>query len=310
MIRISNIIPWFSRLWTAAKNWWVRAHAHEAAALAFYSLFSLIPILVIGLTVASWIVDKETALRSLLERTTDVTGFSVSKYLSQILAQDLSWVGSGISPILGGGLMLFSATKVITELRRALSKVFGTPLYKKRSHAALSNIAGRITSLVLIILLGISIASAVIYETVIALIKSSLSGSPFLLNFISILSPIITLAAMTILTAIVMRWLPKRPPKFREALVGGFASSLLMVLLKFGLTAFLRHAHIGDIYGGALTLVLLLLWVYFVMQAVLFGAELSATLAAERRSREGIDMEGSESDQPAALTQREHEKPH
>ncbi|SHI90245.1 Virulence factor BrkB [Rubritalea squalenifaciens DSM 18772] len=290
------MIPWAKRILKAARNWWVHGHANEAAALAFYSLFSLIPILVIGLTVASWIVDKETALRSLLERTTDVTGFSVTKYLSQILSQDLNWIGSGVSPILGGILLAFSATKVITELRRSLSKVFGTPLYKKRSHAALANLMGRFTSLILIVMLGISIASAVIYETVIALIKNSLSGSPFLLQFISILSPIITLAAMTLLTAIVMRWLPKRPPKFREALVGGFASSLLLVVLKFGLTTFLQHAHIGDIYGGALTLVLLLLWVYFVMQAVLYGAELAATLANERRSLEDHaveDMEGS-----------------
>lgn len=284
ILRITQ--AWIRRLLKTAKRWWIQKHANEAAALAFYSLFSLIPILIIGLTVASWVVDKEQALQNLLEKTNSVTGFSVNSYLTQILSQDVTWIGSQISPVLGGCILAFSATKVITELRRALSKVFGVPRYRKKTHAALAGLVGRLTSLLLIILLGISIATAVIYETILSILQNSVTNSTALIKAVSFASPIITLLAMTILTATVMRWLPRRPPLFKEALIGGFVSSILLIFLKFGLTKFISTANIGDIYGGAITLVLILLWIYLVMQAVLYGAELAATLAEERRQSE------------------------
>ncbi len=95
-------------------------------------------------------------------------------------------------------------------------------------------------------------------------------------------------------TAVAMRWLPARAPKFREALVGGVVSALLLVGLKIGLAQFLKHTDVGSFYGSALTLVLVLFWIYFAMQAFLYGSELAAELALERRMREPDDSDGPE----------------
>lgn len=278
---------WIQRFISAASVWKERNHANEAAALAFYSLFSLIPILLIGLFVASLLVGKDTATDSLLEQTNNVTGFSTSAFLQASLSSDLKWASNAYSPILGALVLAFSATKVINELRRALSNIFGNPpRHKKRRHEALANLAGRAISLVVILTLGFLIASSVIYESIIANLKEILPESTYLLNLINYLSPIATFAAMTFLATVIMRWLPKRPPRLKEAMSGGLICSTLIVLLKYGLMIFLRHANISDFFGGALTLVLLLLWIYFAMQAILYSAELSAILAKERRLRE------------------------
>ena len=266
--------------------WWKRNHANEAAALAFYSLFSLIPILLIGLFVAAMLVGKDTATSSLLEQTNNVTGFSTSDYLKKALNRDLQWASNKYSPIIGALLLAFSATKVINELRRALSGIFGNPKYKKRSHEALSNLLGRFISLVIILSLGVVIASSVIGESILNTIREQLDDSSYLLLFINYLSPLATFMAITFLATIVMRWLPKRPPRLKEAIIGGVICSVLIVALKYGLMAFLRHANISNMFGGALTLVLLLLWIYFAMQVVLYSAEFSAILAKERRKNE------------------------
>lgn len=277
---------WLSRFIQAGYVWWKRNHANEAAALAFYSLFSLIPILLIGLLVASILVGKDTATSSLLEQTTKVTGFSVNDYLQQALASDLKWVGSKYSPIIGGLVLAFSATKVISELRRALSNIFGNPRFKKKSHAALSIVAGRFMSLLIIIALGFIIASAVISESIVNSIKEHLVDSEYLVKLLNYLSPLATFTAMIFLATIVMRWLPKRPPKLKEAIIGSVVCSVMIVVLKYGLMIFLRHANISNIFGGALTLVLLLLWIYLAMQVILYSAEFTAILAKERRQRE------------------------
>ena len=277
---------WLQRFTEAGYMWWKRNHANEAAALAFYSLFSLIPILLIGLFVAAMLVGKDTATSSLLEQTNNVTGFSTSDYLKKALNRDLQWASNKYSPIIGALLLAFSATKVINELRRALSGIFGNPKYKKRSHEALSNLLGRFISLVIILSLGVVIASSVIGESILNTIREQLDDSSYLLLFINYLSPLATFMAITFLATIVMRWLPKRPPRLKEAIIGGVICSVLIVALKYGLMAFLRHANISNMFGGALTLVLLLLWIYFAMQVVLYSAEFSAILAKERRKNE------------------------
>ena len=110
--------------------------------------------------------------------------------------------------------------------------------------------------------------------------------SPLLLELAAAVSPVLSFAATVFLAAIAMRWLPARPPKFKEALVGGAASAILLVGLKVGLAQFLKHTQVGDFYGSALTLVLVLFWIYFAMQAFLYGSELAAELADERHTRE------------------------
>ncbi|MGB2011861.1 MAG: YihY/virulence factor BrkB family protein, partial [Akkermansiaceae bacterium] len=254
------------------------------AALAFYSLISLVPILIVGVTIASVFVDQETATRILVSEADRVAGPTVAGYFAQMLQTDIQWVGSGVSPIIGGLLLFFAATKVIAELRRSLGKVFGAPVKKGRK-AAIAGLLGRLASLVMLLVLGIFIASAVVFETIMGVLVSSWQDSPFLLRLATAVSPLLSFAATVFLAAIAMRWLPARPPKFVEALVGGCASAALLVGLKVGLAQFLKHTDVGNFYGSALTLVLVLFWIYFAMQAFLYGSELAAELADERHMR-------------------------
>ena len=278
---------WAIRLGRAASKWWRHKHADEAAALAFYSLISLVPILLVGVSVASVFVDQETATRILVAEADRVAGVTVGAYFAQILKYDIHWVGSGISPIIGGLLLFFAATKVIAELRKSLGKVFGVSKRKGRK-AAVAGLMGRLAATVMLLLLGVYIASAVIFETIMGVIVSTVNDSPFLLKLAAAVSPLLSFGAMIVLAAIAMRWLPAQPPKFKEALVGGFVSASLLVGLKVGLAQFLKHTDVGSFYGSALTLVLVLFWIYFAMQVFLFGAELAAELAFERRLHEPV----------------------
>jgi len=269
--------------------WWRHKHADEAAALAFYSLISLVPILIIGIFIASLIVDEKTATHILLSETHRVAGSNVGGYFAQILKSDISLAGSSASPVIGILFLFFSATKVIAELRKSLGKVFGVPR-RKGKKAALAELIGRLAAVVMLLILGVFIASAVIFETLMGVIVNSLQDSPFLLRVATAVSPMLSFVAMMLLAAVAMRWLPARPPKFKEALIGGGVSALLLVGLKIGLAKFLQHSDIGSFYGSAVTLVLVLFWIYFAMQVFLYGAELAAELALQRRSSEDGEM--------------------
>ncbi|MGJ8671774.1 YihY/virulence factor BrkB family protein [Rubritalea sp.] len=292
---------WCKRLTTAGYYWWTRKHANEAAALAFYSLFSLIPMLLIGLFVASWLVGKDTATASLLQQTNNMTGFSTSDYLTHALAGDLKWVDSKYPPLIGGLILAFSATKVVSELRRALSNIFGNPEYTKKRQAALSLLIGRALSLAVILALGLVIASTVVIESILQHLSQLLTDIPYLKLAVQYIGPLTTLIGTTFLGTVVMRWLPKRPPKLREAFKGALVCSALLVILKYGLIIFLKHTNITNVFGGALTLVLLLLWIYFVMQVILYSAEFTAILERERQQKLDATMDENEYKAPSPV---------
>jgi membrane protein len=280
-----KIKQWLRHLWRAANMWWRHKHADEAAALAFYSLISLVPILLVGIFVASIFVDEKTATQILLTETHRVAGSSVGTYFAQILQSDIRSGGAGASPAIGLLFLFYSATKMIAELRKSLGKVFGAPRKKGRK-AAFAGVVGRLASLAMLLILGVFIASAVIFETMASVALSSVHDYSWVMRLATGLAPVLSFCGMTFLSAIAMRWLPVRPPLFKEALIGGAVSALLLLVLKIGLAQFLAHSQFGSIYGSAVTLVLVLFWIYFAMQVFLYGAELAAELAQERRKNE------------------------
>lgn len=285
----SRLTIWSSYFIKAGHAWWIRNNATEAAALAFYSLFSLIPILIIGLFVASLLVGKEMATHNFFTQATEVTGFNVGDFLKQALSSDTTWFNNKYSPLLGGFILAFSATKVLNQLRKALSNIFGNPPPKKKSDAILSFITGRLISFLVIIALGFLIASSVISQSIINSILDYFPQSDYALTAFRFLSPLFTFVALVTLTSILMRGLPRKAPPLREAIIGSSICSILIMLLKYVLSLFLRHGNISDVFGGALTLVLILLWIYLAMQALLYSAEFTAALTQAGKNPDNLD---------------------
>jgi len=273
------------RLLSSFKSWWKHEHADTAASLTFYSLISLVPMLITGVTIAAWLVDEETAKSSLLEGTSSIAGTSVADYFSSLLGRDIQGFGSKFSPYIGALFLLFSATKVIAELRKCLGKIFIRHSSETKTHA-LDSLINRGVAVLLILCLGILIASIVIMDAIIGVIYNAVDDYIFIVWLTDIFSPVATFAAMTLLAAITMRWLPRNPPKFTEALRGGAISAIILLALKLGLAQMLSNANFSSFSGSAVTLVLVLFWIYFAMQAYLFGAEYAAELIRERQEKE------------------------
>jgi len=273
------------RLFFSAQRWWRDQHADDAAALAFYSLISLVPILLVGVYVASIFVDEETARQMIVEETHHVAGKSVGQYFGSIMGSEIKWAGSAYSPVLGGLLLLFSATKMIAELRKSLGKVFGVP-GKQAKRKPVAGIAGRLMAVVMLLVLGGMIAMVVVLDAMLGVVAKSLPEKSMLLTVVTWSAPLVSFMAVSFLAAVAMRWLPQNPPRFSEAIRGGVVSAVLLVLLKFGLAIALQYSDLGSVYGSAFVLVLVLFWIYFAMQVFLFGAEYASELVSERRRRQ------------------------
>jgi len=286
------IKEFFITIFKRLKRSWTRSHSHRhkltAAALAFYSLISLVPILITGISIASWLVGKEEAKESLLDETNTVAGSKVADYFSELINKDIQASGSGISPIIGVVILLFSATKMLAELRLCLSRIFKSndktnPVKLKTKTKVLHTIMNRGVSLIILLSIGIFIASLVVMQALLAFIVDATSvvlPYSWVTNFSA---PIFSFAVVTLMCALAIRWLPQSPPSFRIALRGGLVSASLLAILKVGLVLMLKYGDVGSYFGSAVTLVLVLFWIYFAMQAFLFGAEYAAGLVQEEK---------------------------
>ncbi len=262
-------------------------HTVTAAALAFYSLISLVPILITGVSIAAWLVDEETAKASLLDGTSSVAGTNVSNYFAELLNKDIQWTGSGLSPIIGAVFLIFSATMMLGELRSCLTRIFGpleqpkTVVKNRARTMAIQRIVNRGVAVVLLLFIGLFIASLVVFQTVLGLMMSYTGDDILPPWLIGMVAPVFSFLAIAVLCSVAIRWLPKNPPTFKIALQGGAVSTILLAALKVGLSLVLKYADVGSYYGSSLTLVLVLFWIYFAMQAFLFGAEYAAGLTRE-----------------------------
>ena len=138
-------------------------------------------------------------------------------------------------------------------------------------------------SLIILLSIGIFIASLVVMQALLAFIVNATSvvlPYSWVTNFSA---PIFSFAVVTLMCALAIRWLPQSPPSFRIALRGGLVSASLLAILKVGLVLMLKYGDVGSYFGSAVTLVLVLFWIYFAMQAFLFGAEYAAGLVQEEK---------------------------
>lgn len=232
-------------------------------------------------------VGERIAKESVVDGANSIAGKTIADSFSQLLNSEMSWFGSGISPIIGALFLLYSATKVIAKLRQSLGGIFGVPRHKGK-RAMIATAMNRGIGVILLLFLGGFISCAVVVETVLVVVMNSAENYPLLLKLMTYTAPLLTFIAIVILSATAMRWLPQRPPTFKQAIQGGIVSAALLLLLKFGLTTFLKYAEVGSYYGSSITLVLLLFYIYFAMQIFLFGAEFTAELAREQRQQQYV----------------------
>ena len=280
----------------AAQKWWREKHADEAAALAFYSLISLVPLLLTSVYVASLVIDKETAKEIIIAETDSVAGTSVGQYIATMLHSEIQWAGSRFSPLLGAVLLTFSATKMVLELRSSLGKIFGARTKRKNIY---SGLIGRLVAFLMVLGIGGVIICAVAVETIINLMMGLLSDQSLAFTLASYITPITSFLGVVFLASFTMRWLPENRPKLREAIAGGAICAILLAILKMLITQTIKHTDIGSYFGSAFTLVLVLFWVYFTMQVFLFGAEYAAALG--RRSQQKKEDVNAE---PAPVPQK------
>jgi len=261
-----------------AKSWFRHDHSRSAAALAFYSIFSLVPLLVILTSLAGVIVGTEAARAEISSASAMFLDDDSTKYLLELVEQQSAPDWSGWMSLIAFAALLFTASKVVVELREVLSLIFGVPRREGRRGRVMELVLKRGVPILLILSLGFVIAISASLGALFHLFANRFYSGYSDLSGWKLIEQVASIVVLTVIFSFVLRWLPPAPPTIRAAAGGALVASLLLAGLRNLMNLYFENAGVTTAYGAAVTLVVVLLWIYFSVQIFFIGAETAGYL--------------------------------
>jgi membrane protein len=275
--RGSNQLGLWSLLKTATSDWLRHRSARLGAALAYYSVFSLGPLLLIVTAVAGLIWGADAARGSIVTEFRGLLGESGSQVIQAMLQGASSSVAGGWSAVVGVTLLLVAAVGVVVQLKDALNTIFEVSEPKNPGAAWYVKVYGG--AFAGILALGFLLSVSLIMSAGLAAFSTWLTDSAGEALLMSIANFCLSLGLLTLLFAMLFKWLPDERLEWRDVWVGGLITALMFNLGKSAIAWYIGTQGLETTYGAAASVVVLLVWVYYSAQIVLFGAEITHVYA-------------------------------
>lgn len=266
-----------------------------AAALAFYTTFSLAPALLIALAVAELVVGNPSPESELARMMRQYIGEQATSFALSVMATSRQHVTGGTATAIGLGTAVLGATVVFMELHGALNAIW--EVKHTDGSGIIRLIYARVISFFLVVGAGLLLVVSLVLSAVISAIDQFLSQ--FISSYPSFLKTpnlVISFGIIPVLFAMIYRLLPDTRVLWRDVWLGAAVAALLFAAGKYGFGLYLGRTSLLSVYGAAGSFVIILVWVYYSSQVVLLGAELTRVYAERYGSRS--DQSGpDESDQ-------------
>ncbi len=280
-----KFIKTFFKLLKKSYNSWVKNGAYaRSATIAYYALFSLPSLLIIVVSIAGYFFGREAVQGKLTDQITEFIGADAANAVENMienaaLSDDSTW-----ALILGLALLVFGATGVIFQLKLAMNNIWNVAA-KKTDFWRL--VLDRVISLGMVFVLGLLLLIAMVISTVLRVLAGKID------NFIPQITELmvdvtnffLSFFIITTLFAAIFKLLPDVKVKYKTTYVGAALTTILFLLGESLISFYFGQSSPGSVYGGASSVVLILLWVYFTCLILFFGAEFTVQYALLKKEK-------------------------
>jgi membrane protein len=254
------------------------------AALAFYTLFSVAPILIIALSLAGYFFGPHAAETDLLAQLRDLIGDAGADALRTLLASAEYSDKKGMAELVGVATLIIGATSVFGELQHALDVIWDSK--KKPAAPWWDLLRRRLLSFGMVLGVGFLLLVSLIASALLAAFGGWLQARlPGLEIVLPVLDVIFSFGMTVLLFAMIYKYVPRESIAWSDVWVGAAVTAFLFALGKSLIGLYLGRSSFSGAYGAAGSLVVLLLWVYYSAQIFLLGAEFTRVFAYSRGSR-------------------------
>lgn len=272
---------------SAGSQWNDHNAPRLGASLAYYTLLSIAPLLVLLVAACGFVFSKTTAENDLVTMVRNMAGYSEAETLKSLI-DNAHHAGSGISATIIALLtLLFGASGVFVELRDSLNAIWDVPAPKTSSWRSM--VAQRLISFVMILALGILLLASVIVTAGLAVVERRFHGIVPLHAAIwgEIGNHAFSVAAIALLFGLIFKFVPSVRIDWRDVAIGAVVTAILFEMGKALLAFYIATAGVGSTYGAAGSVIALVVWVYYSAQIFFFGASFTRVYAENYGSHLG-----------------------
>jgi membrane protein len=277
----------------AGRAWSDDRAPRMGAALAYYAVFSLAPLLLIAIGIAGAVRGEQAARGEIVGQIEQTVGKPAAEAIQGMLKSAWDAEGSTLPTLVGFAVLLFGASGVFVELHDALNTIWKVP--PKPGQGFLRLLRDRLLSFTVVLGTGFLLLVSLIVSAALAalshfLTPDSLPGGVYLWQGVNIL---VSFCFIALLFAMIFKLLPDTRVAWRDVWVGAALTALLFTAGKYLLGLYIGQSGVTSTFGAAGSLVLVLLWVYYSAQILLFGAEFAYAYSKRRGSKAGPSGEGT-----------------
>lgn len=265
---------------------WIKDDASSmGAAIAFYTLFAIAPILLFVIWVAGRFIAPDAVQAHVLTQVQLALGDTGEAAVRTILVSTKSAVDQGYSRALSVVALLFGATSVFAALQNSLDRIWRTP--PAEGYRGVWNVVrSRLLSFGLVLCVGFLLLVSLLISASLEALSSWLGAVMADWNaLVFTLDVILGFIFTTILFALIYRYVPREPVIWGDVWVGAVVTATLFTVGKFVILVYFGRVAVSSAYGAAGSFLVLLLWVYYSAQIFLLGAEFTRSYAYENGSR-------------------------
>lgn len=273
MIRIFKILREIKIVLFATISEWIddKMMLH-AAGLAFYTIFSLAPMIIIIVAVSGSVFGEQATTGQLSGFMEDLMGRDLAVAIENFVSSVYQKQSGVWATLLGAGVLMFAATTVITQLKESLNTIWNVT--GKEGQGIKIFLVDRFLALLFILILASILVLLVIMDAALSVLGPLVDDViPGGLDIWTKLNTVLSLAITTILFAIIYKMLPDIKVKWSDVLVGAFVTALLFWLGRYLIGMYLGAGAATTAYGAAGSFVIFLIWVYYNAMVVFIGAE-------------------------------------
>jgi membrane protein len=256
------------------------------AALAYYTIFSIAPLLLIAIAVAGMVFGQEAAQHEITGQLKGLLGASAAKAIEEMITNAAKPKAGTIATIIGIVTLVFGASGVFTQLKDALNTIWNVP--EKQSSGIMGMLKDKFLSISMVFGVAFLLLVSLVIDSVIAALGkyagSILPGGEALWQGLQLA---VSFGVVLVLFGLLFRYLPDTKVEWRDVRLGALVTALLFIIGKFALSLYLGKAAVGSSYGAAGSLIVLLVWIYWSAQILFFGAEFTQVYAKTHGSRIG-----------------------
>jgi membrane protein len=277
MNSLSTIVSTFKR---TGKRFFAKDTFEMGAALAYYTVFSLAPLVLIAIWIAGLVFGEQAAQGRISEEIEHAVGPTMAAAIEKTLDSARNGSGSTAASIVGIAMLLFGASGVFVQLQDSINTIWDVP--PLTTGGIWSFIRIRLLSFAMVLGIGFVLLVSLVVSTAISAMGNYLA--PGQTAAYQVVNQALSFGVNTLLFALMFKYLPDCRVDWEDVWIGAAVTSLLFLVGKYLIGLYLAKGSVASAYGAAGSLVVVLVWVYYASQILLFGAQFTQVFATDRKA--------------------------